>query len=220
MIRRLNAALQAARWLGTKEGTKEHREILAVYNSISPLPRGYRMTEQDPWCAAFVSAAAKMAGVEQLVPLECGCGKMIEKAQAMGIWEEADDYVPAIGDWVLYDWQDSGKGDALGSPDHVGIVIGMDKRTVLVVEGNYDNMVKLRKLAVNDGKIRGFVCPRYEMEEEQMRYHSLQEVPAYARATIEKLMADESLRGITEDDLGLSEELVRILVILDRRGII
>lgn len=220
MIRRLNAALQAARWLGTKEGTKEHREILAVYNSISPLPRGYRMTEQDPWCAAFVSAAAKMAGVEQLVPLECGCGKMIEKAQAMGIWEEADDYVPAIGDWVLYDWQAQSKGDALGSPDHVGIVIGMDKKTVLVVEGNYDNMVKLRKLPVNDGKIRGFVCPNYEMEEEQMRYHSLQEVPAYARATIEKLMADGSLRGITEDDLGLSEELVRILVILDRRGII
>ena len=220
MIRRLNAALQAARWLGTKEGTKEHREILAVYNSISPLPRGYRMTEQDPWCAAFVSAAAKMAGVEQLVPLECGCGKMIERAKAMGIWVEADDYVPAIGDWVLYDWQAQSKGDALGSPDHVGIVIGLDQKTVLVVEGNYDNMVKLRKLAVNDGKIRGFVCPNYEMEGEQMRYHSLQEVPAYARATIEKLMADGSLRGITEDDLGLSEELVRILVILDRRGII
>ena len=53
-----------------------------------------------------------------------------------------------------------------------------------------------------------------------MRYHSLQEVPAYARATIEKLITDGSLRGITEDDLGLSEELVRILVILDRRGII
>lgn len=220
MIRRLNAALQAARWLGTKEGTKEHREILAVYNSISPLPRGYRMSEKDPWCAAFVSAAAKMAGVEQLVPLECGCGKMIEKAQAMGIWVEADDYVPAIGDWVLYDWQAQSKGDALGSPDHVGIVIGLDGKTVLVVEGNYDNMVKLRKLTVNDGKIRGFVCPNYEMEEEQMRYHSLQEVPAYARATIEKLITDGSLRGITEDDLGLSEELVRILVILDRRGII
>ena len=34
----------------------------------------------------------------------------------------------------------------------------------------------------------------------------------------EKLTADGSLRGVSEDDLGLSEELVRILVILDRRG--
>ena len=53
-----------------------------------------------------------------------------------------------------------------------------------------------------------------------MRYHTLAEIPAYAKATIEKLMKDGSLRGITEDDLGLTEDLVRTLVILDRRSIL
>ena len=43
-------------------------------------------------------------------------------------------------------------------------------------------------------------------------------MPSYARETIRKLTQDGSLKGIGEDDLGLTEELIRILVILDRRG--
>ena len=220
MRERFDTALAAARWLGTKERSREHREILAAYNGIRPLPRGYRMGEKDPWCAGFVSAAAVMAGTGERYPLECSCSRIIEEAKAMGIWVEDDRHVPQVGDWVLYDWQAQSKGDALGSPDHVGIVIGSEGKTFLVVEGNYDNMVKLRRVAVNDGKIRGYVCPAFEEEEMSLRYHTLEEVPAYARATVEKLMKDGSLVGIGEEDLGLSEELIRILVILDRRGAI
>ena len=46
----------------------------------------------------------------------------------------------------------------------------------------------------------------------------MDEIPAYARPTVEKLVADGSLLGIAEDDLGLTDELLRTLVILDRRG--
>ena len=49
-----NTALCAARWLGTKEGSQEHRKILEVYNSIDPLPRGYAVKQTDPWCAAHM----------------------------------------------------------------------------------------------------------------------------------------------------------------------
>ena len=217
MSKRLEAALAAARWLGTREGSREHGQILTVYNAISPLPRGYRLGKQDPWCAGFVSAAAVMAGLGEHYPLECSCSRMIEKAKKMSIWVEDDRYVPKTGDWVLYDWQAQGEGDCTGAPEHVGIVIGREKNTLLVAEGNYDNMVKLRKIPVNYEKIRGFVCPRYE-QEEHMGFQTVEQVPEYARATIEKLVADGCLRGITEDDLGLSTELIRILVILDRRG--
>lgn len=215
-MQRLDYALTAARWLGTKEGSAEHRRILAVYNSILPLPRGYAMKQSDPWCAAFVSAAAVMAGAAHLVPLECSCARIIEQAKAMGIWEENDAHVPKPGEWVLYNWDAKGTGDDTGAPDHVGVVIGMEDGDILVVEGNYDNAVKLRRLPINGEKIRGFVCP--EFEEEEMRYHKLEEVPGYARATIEKLVENGSLRGISEEDLGLTEELVRTLVILDRLG--
>lgn len=218
MVLRINTALSAARWLGTQEGSREHQTILSVYNGIRPLPRGYALKETDAWCAAFASAAAVMAGAAERYPLECSCTKIIEKAKSMGIWVERDDHVPGIGDWVLYNWQAKSSAEDTGAPDHVGVVIGVENGQILAVEGNYENRVKLRKFPVNWEKIRGFVCP--EWEEDVMRVHTLQEVPAYARATIEKLIADGSLRGVSGDDLGLSEELIRILVILDRRGLL
>ena len=167
MKERLNAALAAARWLGTREGSREHLEILAVYNSITPLPRGYRLGEKDPWCAGFVSAAAVMAGVAHLLPLECSCVRIVEQAMDMGIWQERDDYVPEIGELVLYNWDARGSGDDTGAPDHVGVVIGMEDGDILVVEGNYDNAVKLRRVSIDWSKLRGFVHP--EFEEEDMR---------------------------------------------------
>ena len=212
----VEVALCAARWLGTREGSREHQKILSVYNAIRPLPRGYAVTATDPWCAAFASAAAVMAGAGMRYPLECSCSRIIEQARDMGIWVEEDGHVPRLGDWVLYNWQANADGDDAGAPDHVGVVIGVENGEILAVEGNYDNTVKLRRFPLDWEKIRGYVCPK--REEENMRYHSLEEVPEYARRTIEKLTDDGSLRGVSEDDLGLSEELVRILVILDRRG--
>ena len=213
---KVNTALCAARWLGTKEGSREHQQILEVYNGIRPLPRSYAVKQTDPWCAAFASAAAVMAGAGERYPLECSCTRMIERARSMGIWTEDDGHVPRIGDWVLYNWQAKSDGDDTGAPDHVGIVIGLEKGEILAVEGNYDNGVKLRRFPVNWERIRGFICPK----EDEMRYHTLEEVPGYARETIEKLVKEGSLRGISGDDLGLTEELIRILVILDRRGVL
>lgn len=213
MSRRLEAAMTAVRWLGTKEGSREHRELLAVYNAIRPLPRGYEVKEKDPWCAAFASAAAMLAGLGGSYPLECSCGKIIEKAKTMGLWVEDDGYTPRIGDWVLYNWQAASAGDDSGAPDHVGVVIGVDGGKILAVEGNYDNAVKLRWFPLDWEKLRGYVCPKLEDS-----FHTLADVPEYARPTIEKLLQDGSLRGIAADDLGLSADLIRTLVILDRRG--
>ena len=218
MILRIKTALTAARWLGTKEGSREHREILSVYNSIRPLPRGYAVKETDAWCAAFASAAAVMAGAGERYPLECSCSQIIQGAKSMGIWEERDSYVPCPGDWVLYNWQEKTGEDDTGAPDLVGVVIGVEDSMILAVEGNYDNAVKLRKFAVDWDWIRGFVCPKWV--DAPVRYHTLGQVPAYARSTVEKLVADGSLRGISDGDLSLSEKLIRILVILDRRGIL
>lgn len=213
-----NTALCAARWLGTKEGSQEHREILGIYNAIRPLPRGYAVQATDAWCAAFASVAAVAAGAGERYPLECSCTRMVEGAKSMGIWVEDDCHEPEIGDWVLYNWQSKATGDDTGAPDHVGIVIGVESGEILAVEGNYENAVKLRRFPVDWEKIRGFICPG--RDDEELRFQTLAEVPDYARPTIEKLMNDGSLQGISGNDLGLTESLIRTLVILDRRGIL
>lgn len=152
---------QARAWLGRKEADGSHREIIDVYNSHKPLARGYAMTYGDPWCAAFVSAVAIKCGVTEVLPTECGCDPMIRLFQSLGEWVENDAYVPAPGDVIFYDWQDSGAGDNTGGSDHVGIVEAVSGNTISVIEGNMSDAVGRRKLAVNGRYIRGYGVPKY-----------------------------------------------------------
>lgn len=151
-------------WVGKKESDGSHKVIIDTYNKISPLPVGYKLKYTDAWCAGTVSAAFHKAGYDAIFPSECGCGRMITLAKKMGIWVENDAYKPSPGDCVLYDWQDSGKGDNTGDPDHVGMVEKINGNTITVIEGNYSNAVTRRALLVNGKYIRGFICPKFDAE--------------------------------------------------------
>ena len=155
---------QAKSWLGRKESDGTHKLIIDTYNSHKPLPRGYKVTYKDSWCATFVSACFIKCGMENLIPVECSCPKMIEGAKKMGIWNESDSRTPKSGDILLYDWQDTGKGDNTGNPDHVGIVEKVSNGIITVIEGNYNDSVKRRELKVNDKCIRGYIIPKYDKE--------------------------------------------------------
>ena len=151
----------ALAWLGTQANTTKHLEMLAIYNAQRPLPRGWKMKVTDFWCAAFVSTVSLQCGLRDIMPTECGCPGMVRLYQELGRWVEDDAYIPSPGDVVFYDWQDSGVGDNTGQPDHVGIVTACDGQTMTIVEGNCDNAVKTRSLAVNARFIRGYGVPDF-----------------------------------------------------------
>lgn len=168
---------QLREWIGRNEYDGTHKEIIDIYNAYKPLPRGYKVKYTDSWCATTVSAAAINVGYTAIIPLECSCGKMIQLAQQMGIWEENDAHIPSAGDIIMYDWQDSGVGDDTGWADHVGVVETCDGSTITVIEGNYKDRVDRRNIAVNGKYIRGFICPKFDSNEEEqkeMRFQLLQ----------------------------------------------
>ena len=144
-------------------GELGHYEILNVYNSQCPLPRGYKLKWSDAWCAATVSAV--MIINEYYDISECSCSRMLEKAKQKNIWIEDDAYVPTAGDIIMYDWQDSGEGNDIGEPDHVGIVIECDQEFIIVREGNYYGDIRNRTITVNARYIRGYIVPPYNKEE-------------------------------------------------------
>ncbi len=157
-----NKVVSIARgWIGRKESDGSHREIIDLYNSHKPLARGYPVKYTDAWCSTFASAVAIKAGLTDIIPTECGCGKHIELFKKLGSWEENDAYVPKPADYIFYDWQDSGTGDNTGAADHVGIVEKVVGQTITVIEGNYSNAVKRRTIAVNGRYIRGYGVPKY-----------------------------------------------------------
>ena len=156
-----------AQYLGIKEGSAQHLAILKVFND-SGLCSRYKMTPNDAWCAMASSAAFIAAGLagkpgsgKLFECVECSCGYMIDLAKKQGIWQEADNYVPKVGDLLLYDWQDSGAGDNTGWPDHVGIVAYVEGNTFKVLEGNASDTVKYVAMTVNARYIRGFITPNY-----------------------------------------------------------
>ena len=147
--------------LGIKEGTTEYEQkIRGVYNSQGKLPRGHKLTGSDPWCAATMTVIGIMLGITDIILPECSCSKMIELYKKAGRWEERDDYVPDIGDLVMYAWKGQ-KGENTLAPDHVGMVVSVEGKTIRVVEGNYDNQVKIREICIEYVKIRGFCLPDY-----------------------------------------------------------
>lgn len=154
----------AKSWIGKKESDGSHKAIIDIYNNHKPLPRGYKVKYTDEWCATHISALAVKCNATDIIPKECGCGEMITLFNKIGCWVENDAYVPKMGDIIFYDWQDSGKGDNTGWPDHVGIVEKVSGNKITIIEGNYNQSVKRKTLDVNGKYIRGYGVPKYEAE--------------------------------------------------------
>jgi hypothetical protein len=153
---------RARSWIGCKESDGSHKQIIDVYNADKPLPRGYKVSYTDAWCATFVTACAIKCGATDIIPKECSCNKMIELFKGLGCWVENDAHLPSPGDLIFYDWDDSGKDDNKGQSDHVGIVESVSGNNVTVIEGNYNNACKRRLLNVNGKYIRGYGVPKYD----------------------------------------------------------
>lgn len=155
-------------WLGAKKGDPTHHQIIDIYNSHKPLPRGVRMSYAMEWCAATVSAVAIVNGLTDIMPVECSCGEMMRAYQAMGRWVEDDDYVPQSGDVLFYAWGDNGKGDCAKAPNHVGIVetVNPELGTMTVIEGNMgrQSVVGCRTLDIGGRYIRGYGLPDYAVK--------------------------------------------------------
>ena len=156
-------------WEGKKESDGSFKSIIDIYNTLKPLPRSTKMQYTWEWCAATWSALAAKLGYTDIMPTEMSCYYLIEKAKKMGIWVESDSYVPNPADAVLYDWDDNtnyASTDNKGTPDHVGTVIEVNKTEgyMVVMEGNYSQSVKRRKLNINGRYIRGFICPKYDAD--------------------------------------------------------
>ena len=165
----------AKSYIGVVGGSSAHSDILHFFNTVKP--QGYSAKKNDPWCAEFVSACAiQTFGKKDAIsyfPLTASCPRMIVEAKAKGIWIEKDSYKPEIGDFILYDWDDTKpKKDNKNSPDHVGIVEKVKDGIITVIEGNKHNKVARRTIEVNGQYIRGFVKPRYDRIKEKVHKKS------------------------------------------------
>lgn len=151
-------------WVGGKQGSSIHKEILKIYNEYASAHGMALAHESYAWCDITASAAWIKAGMAGYVPIAMSCGQSISKAKSLGIWVENDAYKPKVGDACIYDWEDDGRGDDTTGHDHIGIVVSVGADTFSVVEGNAGSPSQVRRIQrkVNQRYIRGFICPDYK----------------------------------------------------------
>ena len=131
----------ARKYIGITENSPQFREIIKSYNTIKPLPRGYKMKLTDEWCAAFVSSIAQMIHKRDF-PFECSAHRMLEKTKYT--------LQPELGYLIFYDWNKDKWAD------HVGIVSKVNKSSIHVIEGNNNSRVIERTVKIDDPNIRGY----------------------------------------------------------------
>ena len=164
---RLDVVSEAESWLGTAEGQQRHLEILDSYNSHQPLAQDYVVQYTDSWCAAFVSAAAIVTDLTDIIPTECGCQRQIALFQQLKQWEEEDTYLPLPGDIIYFSSHGVNLLENDAWSDHVGIVVGTWGPFIRVIEGNNNNAVRCRTLISLDPTIRGYATPDYSKKAAQ-----------------------------------------------------
>lgn len=192
--------------IGTAEGTAAHRAIIDYYNTIRPLPRGYKVTYADAWCAVFVSFCALISGA--VLPFECGCQEMYAAFPV----KKSRTATPGIGWIIFYDW------DQDGHTEHVGIVESVKDGVITAIEGNHADAVGRRQIRVGDPSIYGYGIPSFK---EDKKVDNTQTIWDYlfkwignafgAAGLMGNLRAESALRPTNlqdrfEKSLGLTDE--------------
>lgn len=151
-------------WIGYNEMNGKHKQIVDIYNQWGAshgYPRGYKVSYADSWCDVTVSAAfIKAGGIDLLGGAECGVEEHVKLFKAAGIWKEDGTLKPQPGWIVVYNWDKAAQPND-GYSDHIGIVESVSSETFVTIEGNYNNAVQRRTVAIGNGYIRGFAVPKY-----------------------------------------------------------
>ena len=152
----INSIIETAKsYLGTTEGSNNHREIIDLYNRAR-YSDAYQMTMQDPWCCAFVVAVFERCGMRDIIPCYAACDQMISVFTKWGRYFSRSVRCVRPGDIIFYDWN----GDL--SADHVGIVVQNRFGDLSVIEGNKSDSVAYRNISITSSQILGFGVPNYD----------------------------------------------------------
>lgn len=138
----MNYANFANLYVGVRQGSKKHKQIVDTYNSINPLPRGYKVTYTDSWCATFASFVLFSCKCKKKV-FECSAERMRKKCKKYFI----DSKEAKKNDLIFYDWNNDKWSD------HVGIIYQTTPKYFFVIEGNKDKKVGIRKIKRNSTSI-------------------------------------------------------------------
>ena len=119
----MTAREQVVQTAASMKGQRD--EVIDLYNSFLPHPRGYKVKYSDLACATFTSSVFIRLNMTSIVPPECAAWRLYKNMDALGCAVWGNNRTPLAGDLIFF-----GVGDSVSKIDHVGIVDHKDGSTI------------------------------------------------------------------------------------------
>lgn len=126
------------------------------HQKYSPAVPGLEWSQNQAWCATFVSWVAMTAGVAELYPRTASCDVAAAWFRSKGQWSE----YPAVGAQVFF--------GSYSDFVHTGLVVAYDDTYITTVEGNTNTNgsregdgVYLKRRARRDSYVVGYGYPAF-----------------------------------------------------------
>lgn len=140
-----------------ENGSRNFVEYNRMYGKLDN-GEGNGMSYGYSWCAAFVSWCLRHAGVPEDVAItEVSCRRMTDWYRERGAFHPRESgYTPKPGDIIMFH-------DGDGVAHHVGLVLGVSRGRVHVIDGNgRENDVSIHVYHHSSRAILGYCVPDYE----------------------------------------------------------
>lgn len=152
MLARQTAVQKAISMKGQRE------EVVRIYNSFLPHPRGYIVKDTDQLCATYDSSIFIALGWTDIVPPECGARQLYRNMEAIGCSTADTKRVPQVGDLIFFGTKSNPNGI-----NHVGIVVDLQNSNKRIVYYDISNSGRVGQhyIPVADPWICGYGLPDY-----------------------------------------------------------
>lgn len=141
------------------KGSRNFVEYNRMYGKLDN-GEGNGMSYGYSWCAAFVSWCLRHAGIpEEIAVTEVSCRRMTDWYRENFTYHPRESgYLPKPGDIIMFH-------DGDGVAHHVGLVLGMERGRVHVIDGNgKEEAVATHVYHRNSRAILGYCVPDYPTE--------------------------------------------------------
>lgn len=132
----------------------QRNEVVDIYNTFLPRPRGYKVKYDDMLCATYASTPFIVLGWTDIVPPECGAMQLYRNMEALGRAVLDKARVPDIGDLIFF-----GNGKTVSKINHVGIVTEVKGKQIYYYD--LQSVVGRHTCPVGYSYVMGYGMPDY-----------------------------------------------------------
>ena len=137
----------------------QRNEVVDIYNTFLPRPRGYKVKYDDMLCATYASTPYIRLGWTDIVPPECGAMQLYKNMEALGRAVLDKNRVPDIGDLIFF-----GNGNTVSKINHVGIVTEV-KDNKQIYYYDLQSVVGRHTCPVGYSYVMGYGMPDYQSKD-------------------------------------------------------